>query len=389
MTGKKKSVAFTCTQNFWELDGSFGRKDIQEMKNKPEKKADADKRSQSVSVVLDSKLRYLAEIGARKHRRSLSSYIEWAIERSFKKDALQERRADPNINESTSFWLDQLWDAHESDRFFKLAFNYPGLLTNEELILWKLIRANKYLWAEFIFMLPDMVDRKWIESEEHFHYERLREHWDTFKAVARGEADMSLLPTVSTTDSNPEPLTKSMEGQIAKQKALSGQGDHATVISVRLSPKLRYFTELAARKQRRSVSNYIEWAVADSFLDVDLGGLPESANNPGSTTLADKSNYLWDVNEADRFVKLASDYPNLLTHEEQILWSIICTNKFLWREHEDSDRITPLTNYMSPDTYFIYERLREHWDTFKAVAKGEAELSVLPGRSQTGSAPEP
>ena len=135
-----------------------------------------------------------AETGARKHRRSLSNYIEWAIERSFKKDALRERPTDADIDESTSSWLDQLWDAHESDRFVKLAFNYPGLLTNEELVLWKLIRANKFLWAEFIFMLPDMVDRKWIESDKHFQYERLREHWDTFKSVAKGEAELSTLP---------------------------------------------------------------------------------------------------------------------------------------------------------------------------------------------------
>ena len=264
----------------------------------------------------------------------------------------------------------------------KLAFNYPDLLTNEELVLWKLIRANKFLWAEFIFSLPDVVDRKWIESDEHFHHERLREYWDTFKAVAKGEADTSTLPSLSITDSKPAPLNKSIEDQIARQKALSGQSEHTTVISVRLSPKLRYFTELAARKHRRSVSNYIEWAVADSFKDVNLGGLPETSHNPGSTTLADKSNYLWDVYESDRFVKLASDYPGLLTHEEQILWKLICANKFLWREHEDSDKITPLTNYMSPDTYFIYERLREHWSTFKAVVKGDAELTALPGWSE-------
>jgi len=346
------------------------------MKSNPEKKAAAGKRSQSVSVVLDSKLRYLAEIGARKHRRSLSNYIEWAIEASFKKNVSREHHTDVNNDESSASWLDQLWDAYESDRFVKLAFNSPGLLTNEELVLWKLIRANNFLWAEFIFRSPDMIDRKWIESDEHFHYERLREYWDTFKAVARGEADLSTLPTLPTTDSNHELLNKSVEGQIAKQKAL---GDHTSVISVRLSPKLRYFTELAARKHRRSVSNYIEWAVADSFQDVDLGGLPETPNHIGIVTLADKSNYLWDVYESDRFVKLASDYPGLLTHEEQILWNIICSTNLLWREHEDSDNITPLTNYMAPDTYFIYERLREHWDKFKAVAKGEAELTALPG----------
>jgi hypothetical protein len=38
-------------------------------------------RSETVTVRLDPKLRYLAELAARLHRRTLSSYIEWAIKR--------------------------------------------------------------------------------------------------------------------------------------------------------------------------------------------------------------------------------------------------------------------------------------------------------------------
>ena len=36
-------------------------------------------RSETVTVRLDPKLRYLAELAARLHRRTLSSYVEWAI----------------------------------------------------------------------------------------------------------------------------------------------------------------------------------------------------------------------------------------------------------------------------------------------------------------------
>ena len=41
-------------------------------------------------------------------------------------------------------------------------------------------------------------------------------------------------------------------------------------VTVRLDPKLRYLAELAARKQRRSLSSYIEWAVEDSLSRVPL-----------------------------------------------------------------------------------------------------------------------
>jgi hypothetical protein len=158
---------------------------------------------------------------------------------------------------------------------------------------------------------------------------------------------------------------------MAKQKALKGV--QTAIVSVRLNPKLRYLTELAARKHRRSLSNFIEWAVAESLQDVDLQGLPETAHDNG--TLADRSNYLWDTHEADRFVKLACDYPDLLTHEEQILWQLIRASKFLWRKYEGSDEITPLTNYLPPDKYFIYERLREHWGKFKCF-KGHNYLII-------------
>ena len=196
---------------------------------------------------------------------------------------------------------------------------------------------------------------------------------------------------------------------MAKQKALSGQGGQTAIVSVRVTPKLRYLTELAARKQRRSVSNFIEWAVAESLQDVVLGGLPGNLRNAfrggeaenlqdivfgglpesghGDATVADQSTYLWEVHEADRFIKLACDYPELLTHEEHILWCIVRSNKFLWRKYEGSDEISVRTNYMPPDRYFIYERLREHWDKFKAVAMGEAELSTLVGLFEAD--PEP
>ena len=41
-------------------------------------------RSEVVTVRMDSQLHYLAELAARKHRRTLSSFIEWAVQQSFK-----------------------------------------------------------------------------------------------------------------------------------------------------------------------------------------------------------------------------------------------------------------------------------------------------------------
>lgn len=94
------------------------------------------------------------------------------------------------------------------------------------------------------------------------------------------------------------------------------------ITSVRLDPKLRYLAELAARKQRRSLSSYIEWAVEKSLEKVDLY-TGTGYNSDESVTVFDASGDLWDVDESERFVRLAIRYPELLTHEEQERWKML------------------------------------------------------------------
>lgn len=153
------------------------------------------KRSETVTVRLDPKLRYLAELAAAKHRRTLSSFIEWAIEDSLHRVKLREGTAYNNDEGTTiSEEAESLWDVDDADRFAKLAFKYPELLTHEEQKRWKLIRENGLLWR------GDYADNKkwkWKVKEEGLILERLREHWDQFCAVARGEKSLAALPVVA------------------------------------------------------------------------------------------------------------------------------------------------------------------------------------------------
>jgi hypothetical protein len=188
---------------YTELSGTFELKDIGKMKNKPENTAGGGKRSEILSVGLDPKLRYLTEIAARKHRRSLSNYIEWAIERSLEKVILREHPTDANLNESIANRSDYLWDVHEADRLAKTAINYPELLSPEEQILWKLICTSKFLWRDVVSTAASSSDAGLMPTDKELIFERIREHWDRFKAVATGEADIS---TLSTADPVHEPL---------------------------------------------------------------------------------------------------------------------------------------------------------------------------------------
>ena len=107
-----------------------------------------------------------------------------------------------------------------------------------------------------------------------------------------------------------------------KRKGGGGKLTRTETVTVRLDPKLRYLAELAARKQRRTLSSYIEWAIEDSLKTVMLFQGNSYENDPPAT-VADEVSRLWDVDQSERFVRLAIAYPELMTHEEQEVWKLL------------------------------------------------------------------
>ena len=143
------------------------------------------------------------------------------------------------------------------------------------------------------------------------------------------------------------------------------------VVTVRLDPRLKYLAEIAARKQRRPLSGYIEWAVEQSLLTAPIRDLHD-----GSVTVweADREAALWDVDESVRVARMALRFPDLLTYQEQLVWRVVrycgavwlghcATGEFTWKVVEKSVR---------------WDLLREHWETFKKVATGELSEGALP-----------
>ncbi len=122
------------------------------------------------------------------------------------------------------------------------------------------------------------------------------------------------------------------ENPESKRKVGGGKLARSETVTVRLDPKLRYLAELAARKQRRTLSSYIEWAVEESLSTVNLveedGDDQDSYHRALSVWGATDS--LWDVDEADRFVKLATQFPDLMTYAEQAIWKIINEETYLF-----------------------------------------------------------
>jgi hypothetical protein len=106
----------------------------------------ASKRSETLNMRIDPKLKYLADIASRETGRTLSGFIERAIKRALAVGAPleDELRVSAPTGPATEpqLWFEMLWDVDESDRFFKLATLKPGLLTIPEQRLWKLFTMH-------------------------------------------------------------------------------------------------------------------------------------------------------------------------------------------------------------------------------------------------------
>lgn len=144
----------------------------------------------------------------------------------------------------------------------------------------------------------------------------------------------------------------------------------------RLEPQLKYMAEVASRVQKRNLTNYIEWAIEHSLEAV--------AMNNGKT-LAELYGELWDVNEVDRFLKLAFYYPELMTYEEQEIFKVITDNFNYLKKEEDelSDSNISFSlgitrsyedlgdisgEYNKPYLYFFSAKaIKDNWEDIKAL----------------------
>jgi len=71
----------------------------------------------------------------------------------------------------------------------------------------------------------------------------------------------------------------------------------------------------------------------------------------------------------------------LLTYDEQVLWKLICENGYLWRGWFDQDGVYQ----WNTRTWFAeWERLKAHWEIFRAVAEGTSDVVELPDWERRG-----
>lgn len=163
----------------------------------------------------------------------------------------------------------------------------------------------------------------------------------------------------------------------SKRKGGGGKLTRSETVTVRFDPKLRYLLELAARKQRRTVSSFIEWAVEESLKQVLLREDSNTNNGVNNFSIAAAGGVLWDVDEPDRFALLALGYPDMLTHEEQTIWKMVKENGLFWDGfHNQMDSFK--WEWRVAKDSLRFQVLREHWPALKSLASGEIAQSPIP-----------
>ena len=189
------------------------------------------------------------------------------------------------------------------------------------------------------------------------------------------------------------------ENPESKRKGGGGKLARSETVTVRLDPKLRYLAELAARKQRRTVSSFVEWAVEQSFGKV-IVHQGTGYNGDDNVSIEEVAADLWDVDEAERFVRLAIKYPDLLTHDEQIMWKVLLDSELLelarfrasngragWNWTLLEDKVFPaLRQEWESLNKFVEDDMAQEW--IKLTRKAIKEGRVYPGSPPAAKAEE-
>ena len=139
------------------------------------------------------------------------------------------------------------------------------------------------------------------------------------------------------------------------------------VFALRLDPKLKYLAEIASRKQRRSLANFVEWAIEQALSQVIL--VDSWANKLGPSA-ADEAEKLWALDECERLEKLAKSYPSLLTYEEQSIRRVIGEFTIFNRHNK---RMSKFIDEKGVDL----ELVRACWKELKAYALGTGSKEEL------------
>lgn len=141
----------------------------------------------------------------------------------------------------------------------------------------------------------------------------------------------------------------------------------------RLEPITKYTAEVGARILRKNLTNYIEWAMEESFKNVKFAD---------GSPLLDQINNLWDIDEADRFVKLAYTYPTLLNYDEQRLLKTINENFVVFKKNKENfiasspEQEAAFQADLPMIEFIDFKKVRDRWEHLNNYVFGKEDLDL-------------
>lgn len=133
-------------------------------------------RSELVAVRFDPRTKYLMDIAARVQRRSVSSFVEWAVEKNLDQVFLDQEGQRSVAGEAAT-----LWAISEPARLAHLNRHYPLLLNVVEQKLVRAAKAVSELVSTPYTKVVDERERAEIEADQ------LRPYWDYLKQAAEDD----------------------------------------------------------------------------------------------------------------------------------------------------------------------------------------------------------
>ena len=113
-------------------------------------------------------------------------------------------------------------------------------------------------------------------------------------------------------------------------KLAKGAVPKSALVTIRLTPRMRYGLDLMTRIHQRSITESVKFAIENLFATPVVGLLLDARGNDEHAQ--DLLKLTWREEEWQRFVMVAAYYPEALTKEEVMAWQAICDNRKYWKD---------------------------------------------------------
>jgi hypothetical protein len=99
------------------------------------------------------------------------------------------------------------------------------------------------------------------------------------------------------------------------------------VITLRVTPKVRFGLELLAHERSETLTQVVTWAVESMFGTEHIGLLRYAAGESRATRVLDR---VWSPDEHERVVRLGVYFPELMSDRQTYLWTRVLENGRYW-----------------------------------------------------------